>query len=44
MKYVWHPCSQMKDYEELPSIIIERGEGAYIFDMEEKPYLDAVSS
>ena len=18
LKYIWHPCSQMKDYEELP--------------------------
>lgn len=44
MKYIWHPCSQMKDYEEFPPIIIERGEGAYIFDVTGKRYLDAVSS
>jgi len=44
LKYVWHPCSQMKDYEEFPPIVVERGEGAYIFDVTGKRYLDAVSS
>lgn len=44
LKYIWHPCSQMKDYEEFPPIIVERGEGAYIFDATGKRYLDAVSS
>lgn len=29
---------------EFPPIIVERGEGAYIFDVTEKRYLDAVSS
>ena len=27
LKYIWHPCSQMKDYETLPPIVIDRGEG-----------------
>ena len=27
LKYIWHPCSQMKDYETLKPIVIERGEG-----------------
>ncbi|HHV29508.1 MAG TPA: adenosylmethionine--8-amino-7-oxononanoate transaminase [Clostridium sp.] len=44
LKYIWHPCSQMKDYEDFPPIIIERGEGAYIFDTLGKRYIDAVSS
>ena len=34
----------MKDYEAFPPIVIERGEGAYLYDVEGKPYLDAVSS
>ncbi|MGN0639357.1 MAG: hypothetical protein ACI4JT_00240 [Oscillospiraceae bacterium] len=25
LKYIWHPCSQMKDYETLPPIVAERG-------------------
>jgi adenosylmethionine-8-amino-7-oxononanoate aminotransferase len=44
LQYIWHPCSQMKDYEDFPPIVIERGEGPYIYDMEGKAYLDAVSS
>lgn len=44
LKYIWHPCSQMKDYEEFPPIVIERGKGAYLYDMNGKKYLDAVSS
>ena len=44
MQYIWHPCSQMKDYENFPPVIIERGEGAYLYDIEGKSYLDAVSS
>lgn len=44
LKYVWHPCSQMKDYEAFPPIVIERGEGPYLYDVEGKAYLDAVAS
>lgn len=44
LKYIWHPCSQMKDYEELKPIVIERGKGAYLIDIEGKRYIDAVSS
>jgi len=44
VQYIWHPCSQMKDYEDFPPIVIERGRGAYLYDMDGKSYLDAVSS
>ncbi|PKN19460.1 MAG: adenosylmethionine--8-amino-7-oxononanoate transaminase [Deltaproteobacteria bacterium HGW-Deltaproteobacteria-6] len=44
LQYIWHPCSQMKDYEDFPPIIIERGKGAYLYDVDGKSYLDAVSS
>ncbi|MFO7570657.1 MAG: adenosylmethionine--8-amino-7-oxononanoate transaminase [Smithellaceae bacterium] len=44
LKYIWHPCSQMKDYEDFPPIILERGKGAYLYDTEGHSYLDAVSS
>ena len=32
LKYIWHPCSQMKDYETLPPIVIECGKGINIYD------------
>jgi adenosylmethionine-8-amino-7-oxononanoate aminotransferase len=44
LQYIWHPCSQMKDYEDFPPIVIDRGKGAYLYDAEGKRYLDAVSS
>lgn len=44
LQYIWHPCSQMKDYEDFPPIVLERGKGAYLYDVEGKSYLDAVSS
>lgn len=44
LKYIWHPCSQMKDYEELPSIVIDRGKGCYLYDVDGNSYLDCVSS
>ena len=41
---LWHPCTQMKDHEQLPLIPIKRGEGVWLEDFEGKRYLDAVSS
>ncbi|MEG0381048.1 MAG: adenosylmethionine--8-amino-7-oxononanoate aminotransferase BioA, partial [Kurthia sp.] len=34
VEHIWHPCSQMKDYEDFPPIIIERGEGVWLYDLE----------
>jgi adenosylmethionine-8-amino-7-oxononanoate aminotransferase len=44
LKYIWHPCSQMKDYETLPPIVIERGKGAVLTDVDGNTYLDCISS
>lgn len=44
LKYIWHPCSQMKDYEELPPIVIDHGKGIYLYDIEGNRYADVVSS
>ena len=44
LEYIWHPCSQMKDYETLPPIVIERGQGIHLYDVDGKRYLDVVSS
>ena len=41
---VWHPCTQMKRHETLPLVPIARGEGVWLYDLEGKRYLDAVSS
>jgi adenosylmethionine-8-amino-7-oxononanoate aminotransferase len=44
LKVLWHPCTQMKDYERLPLIPIKRGQGVWLEDFEGKRYIDAVSS
>ncbi len=44
LKYIWHPCSQMKDYEELSPIVIDHGEGVYLYDTDGKKYIDVISS
>jgi adenosylmethionine---8-amino-7-oxononanoate aminotransferase len=40
----WHPCSQMKDYEKLPALEVDRAEGSYIYLKDGKKILDAISS
>jgi len=44
LKYIWHPCTQMKDCEELPPVIIEKGRGCYLQDIHGNSYLDCISS
>jgi adenosylmethionine-8-amino-7-oxononanoate aminotransferase len=38
LKYIWHPCSQMKDYEDFPPIVIKKGEGVFLQDVDGKKY------
>lgn len=42
--HVWHPFTQMKDYCAVDSLIIERGEGIKLYDMQGKAYYDGFSS
>ncbi|MGX5630102.1 adenosylmethionine--8-amino-7-oxononanoate transaminase [Bacillus thuringiensis] len=42
--YVWHPFTQMKDYLEEDPVIIERGEGRKLYDVNGNEYWDGVSS
>lgn len=42
--YVWHPFTQMLQYRREKPLIIERGEGSCLFDVEGKKYLDGISS
>jgi len=41
---VWHPCTQMKDHEQVPLVPIRSAQGAWLEDFEGKRYLDAISS
>ena len=42
--YLWHPFTQMKDWQKEDILIIKSGEGVYLEDTEGKRYLDGVSS
>ena len=42
--HVWHPCTQMKDHEQLPIIPIASGQGVWLEDFNGDKYIDAVSS
>ncbi len=44
LSVLWHPCTQMKDHEQLPLIPIRRGSGVWLEDFEGRRYLDAISS
>lgn len=46
LKYVWHPDTQMKQYEDsdFKPVLIERGEGIYLYDIDGNKYIDGVSS
>nr|WP_321886625.1 adenosylmethionine--8-amino-7-oxononanoate transaminase [Paraburkholderia bannensis] len=44
LRAVWHPCTQMKHHERLPLVAVSRGEGPWLYDHEERRYLDAISS
>lgn len=43
-RYVWHPFTQMKDYVAQEPLIIARGEGIKLFDVNGKAYYDGFSS
>lgn len=43
-QHVWHPCSQMKDYEIFKPLIIERAEGNYFHLSDGRKIIDAISS
>lgn len=43
-KYVWHPFTQMREWESEPPIVIERGEGSWLIDTDGNRWLDGVGS
>jgi adenosylmethionine-8-amino-7-oxononanoate aminotransferase len=43
-QYLWHPFTQMSDWEKEPQIVIESGKGNILTDIRGKKYIDGVSS
>jgi adenosylmethionine-8-amino-7-oxononanoate aminotransferase len=42
--HLWHPFTALADWAAGEPLVIERGEGVYLFDTEGRRYLDGVSS
>lgn len=43
-RLIWHPFTQMQEYGHEDTLVIERGRGNYLYDVNGKKYLDGVSS
>ena len=43
-QYLWHPFTQMQEWQGEVPVIIERGKGPYLIDTEGRRYLDGTSS
>jgi adenosylmethionine-8-amino-7-oxononanoate aminotransferase len=43
-EFLWHPFTQMQEWEQEEPLIIERGKGPYLIDLEGRKYLDGSSS
>lgn len=44
LKHLWHPCSQMKDYEQFPPLMVTSAKGSYIELANGQRVIDAISS
>lgn len=44
LAHIWHPASQMKDYEDFPPIVIDHGSGVHLYDVDGNEYTDIISS
>ena len=44
LRSVWHPCTQMKLHERMPMVAVSHCDGAWLYDFEDRRYLDAISS
>lgn len=42
--HVWHPFTPMKQWREQEQLVIERGDGPYLFDTQNRRYIDGTSS
>jgi adenosylmethionine-8-amino-7-oxononanoate aminotransferase len=43
-QHIWHPCSQMKDYESFPPLVVSKAYGPYIELKDGRRIIDAISS
>jgi len=44
LQHIWHPCSQMHDYEDFPPIVVDSAKGSYLYLADGSKVIDAISS
>lgn len=44
LNHIWYPCSQMKDYQDLPPVLITKAKGSYLYKKDGTKIIDAISS
>jgi adenosylmethionine---8-amino-7-oxononanoate aminotransferase len=44
IKYLWHPCTEINALEAAPFPIIEKAQGAYLYEIGGRPLLDGIAS
>lgn len=44
LQHIWHPCSQMKDYENLHPLLVKKASKSYITLSDNTKVIDAISS
>lgn len=43
LQHIWHPCTQMKDFEYYPPLVINKAKGSYLYT-NKGPIIDAMAS
>ena len=44
MKYLWHPYTQMKDFEQRDLLFVDKAKGVFLYDGQGERYYDTISS
>jgi adenosylmethionine-8-amino-7-oxononanoate aminotransferase len=44
LRSVWHPCTQMQHHEAVPLVPVSHGKGPWLYGVDGRRYLDAISS
>jgi adenosylmethionine-8-amino-7-oxononanoate aminotransferase len=44
IKYLWHPCTDINGFEQMPAPVVERASGVYLYETGGRPLLDGIAS
>jgi adenosylmethionine---8-amino-7-oxononanoate aminotransferase len=43
LRHIWHPCMQMKDFQQCPPLVVNHAKGSYLYT-DKGPIIDGISS